>query len=292
MNYRTLLLLLVVLNFTIACVSTQRSGKDKDCGKAPIESIVINGVEVKLEAIDLFEKVKGGKIEASTTKEFHQIISEAAKEELVYTYLRCLALHRDNYTHVQVAWYDALTKYEKRNPTAEQFSAYLEKHPFPSDFSKNKIEGSLTDQILKDSIERLLASSISLDSFDVSGSWTVTGLVTGILNEHGDISSIPGSGQFEMKVSLTQQVNKSFIGEFIGVKNGFGFCSFAEIVGEYESNEFTGDISFTGNCCKDYKTKVSGKVIGEDSIVGQVIPRGKPPKYCDALYVYFILTRD
>jgi len=109
---------------------------DVDIAKSAFEKLTIGGGSIKVEPKVL------------------SIVSKAAHEEQVWSYLLCLEDLRKGYNKNQVAWHHSLRTFMQTDPSSADYIRWAEKYPFPhegnntaSGIGNNKIESKDLDEV-------------------------------------------------------------------------------------------------------------------------------------------------
>jgi tetratricopeptide (TPR) repeat protein len=127
------ILLFVILLFQSCAPQAVRnipSGKD-ECPPPPPHIFTAAGIDSKF-AQATFYKVVLGKIDIKTNPEVITLASKAVIDDTIRQYLRCLALKKEGFTHVQAAYFDTLSAFMRTKPTPEQFIEWQRNNPFPN----------------------------------------------------------------------------------------------------------------------------------------------------------------
>lgn len=144
---------LLFIMVTIACLSfgacrpkpiLQPETDNYGCQKPPVDVFTSAGIDVKF-AESTFGKVVTGEINIKSDPKVISLASQATGDERIKSYLRCLAIKRDGYTHEQAAYLDRLSAFMSTRPIADQFIKWQEKNQFPSKGDNKKRSYYLPD---------------------------------------------------------------------------------------------------------------------------------------------------
>lgn len=132
MDLRDLLTRGTLLLLAVGCAPTAVVGglDPYGCERPPADVFTAAGVDVRF-AESTFSKIVTGSLEVSSEPQVVSLLSQAASDERVMDYLRCLALRRDKYTPEQVVYITTLKEFAKTRPTPEAFIAWQKENRFP-----------------------------------------------------------------------------------------------------------------------------------------------------------------
>ena len=123
------ILLLILL--LAGCVKpVQPGGKQFECDRPPADVFTATGIDFQF-AESTFGKVVTGDIKVKSNPQVIALASQATIDYRIRSYMRCLAIKRDGFTHEQAAYFDLLAGLLSTKPTTENFLKFQEKYPFP-----------------------------------------------------------------------------------------------------------------------------------------------------------------
>ena len=106
------------------------SSQDSGCTAPPADVFTQTGIDLEF-AQSTFGKVVTGDLSVTTNPEVVSLASQAASDERMRTYLRCLAIKEQGYTQEQAAFLDLQAAFLATNPTPEQLMQWQQENPFP-----------------------------------------------------------------------------------------------------------------------------------------------------------------
>ncbi len=115
------------------------------CGDPPITSFTQTIFDGDV-GLTVTEVAKGG-VRVSTKPEVIQLLSQAANDEHLRSYLRCVAMNRDGFSIEQAFYLEEMYLFASTKPKPAEFESWHEKHPFPS---KGDIAGGAEDHSKKE----------------------------------------------------------------------------------------------------------------------------------------------
>lgn len=129
------LTLICILLLCVGCatfVKPQKSMEIDDYGCVPPPPDVFRAAGIDIQfAQSTFGKLVVGDINIKTNPQVIALASQAVIDDRIRSYLRCLAIRRDEYTHEQAAYLEALSLFMQTKPNADQFLRWQKENPFP-----------------------------------------------------------------------------------------------------------------------------------------------------------------
>lgn len=114
------------------------------CQSPPADVFVKTGVQLRFTQ-STFSKVATGTFGLDVTPEVISLASQAATDERIYNYVRCLAIRRDGFTNEQATYLDLLRGFIISKPNADQYIQWTSANKFPGELPK-----MLSDIIIAD----------------------------------------------------------------------------------------------------------------------------------------------
>ncbi len=130
------LLLLALTGITVlGCFAPRQvrspSGQSTPCDEPAAYVFTAAGIDARF-AKSTFGQIVTGDIDIKSDPRVISLASQAATDERIRAYLRCLAIHRDHYTHAQTAYFESLSGFLTTKPSAAQFIEWQSANPFPA----------------------------------------------------------------------------------------------------------------------------------------------------------------
>lgn len=146
MNSNGKIIILIILSLiTLAGCHPEgqvRESQDKyGCTPPPPAIFTSTGIDSGI-ALSGFSKVVKGEIQIKTKPEVIALLSKAAIDDDLKSYLRCLTIKRDNFTNEQAVYLEAMYLYSRTNPSAQQWQEWQNKNPFPSQRGERQLSNT------------------------------------------------------------------------------------------------------------------------------------------------------
>jgi len=140
-KYFSILLVMFVLLISNACAPKPVIMQEDSYGCMPPSSTVFtsNKIDINLAQV-VFKNMSVGELNVKNYPEVISLMNEAAQNNAVRDFYRCLAKKRDGWNDEQLAWQDKMIFFSqaKPTPTPEQLTIFLKENPFPTSHSKVK----------------------------------------------------------------------------------------------------------------------------------------------------------
>src|SRR5262245_19615539 len=121
---------LLAISFSGCATPINSPGPHYGCTQPPTNTFSGASLDLKL-ASDSVAAVGRGQIDVSSKPAVLTTISQAAQDDQVRSYLRCLSMRRDGYDARQAVYLDRLLLFVQTKPTAQDFLAWQAGNPFP-----------------------------------------------------------------------------------------------------------------------------------------------------------------
>jgi hypothetical protein len=96
------------------------TSEDYGCKPPPRDVFTQTGVDIQF-AQSTFGKVITGDVSVKTDPKVISLVSQAASDDRLRSYLRCLAINRDKYSQAQAAYLEMAYAFAQSKPTADQW---------------------------------------------------------------------------------------------------------------------------------------------------------------------------
>lgn len=136
-KYFSTFLVMFVLLISNACAPKPVIMQEDSYGCTPPSSTVFTSNKIDINiAQTAFKNMSVGALNIKNYPEVISLMNEAAQNNAVRDYYRCLAKKRDGWNNEQIAWQDGTILFSQTKPTPEQLTKFLRENPFPSSYSK------------------------------------------------------------------------------------------------------------------------------------------------------------
>jgi len=133
------------------------------CNPPPPDVFTKVGIDMHF-AQSTFGKIVTGDINIKSNPGIISAASKAVTDVRITTYLRCLALRRDDYTKEQAAYFEQLYAFMRTSPSSEDFLKWQEKNRFPSTANQKRPSMDTIPDVTKAKREVLITSIKQLES--------------------------------------------------------------------------------------------------------------------------------
>jgi len=136
-KYISIILLTCVLLINNACAPKLSIVQEDSYGCVPPPSSVFTSNKIDINIAEtIFKNISVGSLNVKNYPEVISLINEAAQNNAVRDFYRCLAKKRDGWKDEQLAWQDGMIFFSQSNPTPEDLAKFLKENPFPISFHK------------------------------------------------------------------------------------------------------------------------------------------------------------
>jgi hypothetical protein len=136
-KYIPIFLLTCVLSINNACAPKLSIVQEDSygCILPPSSVFTSNKIDINI-AETIFKNISVGSLSVKDYPEVISLMNEAAQNNAVRNFYRCLAKKRDGWNDEQLAWQDGMIFFSQSNPTPEELAKFLKENPFPISFQK------------------------------------------------------------------------------------------------------------------------------------------------------------